>query len=196
MTKKIIFFTLIISVNFLQGNSQAMPDKTEWSQDILGLKSNLVYDITTTLNIGIEYRFLDYLSFDFSINYNPWTFSKNKKLKHILFQPELRYWINKPYNKHFVGGHILYSHYNVGNLPFGSLNNYRYQGDGYGLGISYGYQCPLFPGWNLEATIGVGYIYFDYARYDCETCGQELGNGHKNYFGPTKIGLSLIYILK
>ena len=57
MTKKIIFFTLIISVNFLQGNSQAMPDKTESSQDILGLKSNLVYDITTTLNIGIEYRF-------------------------------------------------------------------------------------------------------------------------------------------
>lgn len=36
MTKKIIFFTLIISVNFLQGNSQAMPEKTESSQHIFG----------------------------------------------------------------------------------------------------------------------------------------------------------------
>ena len=84
MTKKIILFTLIVSVNFLQGNSQTIPDKTEPSQGILGLKSNLVYDFTTTLNIGIEYRFLDYISFDFSINYNPWTFSKNRKFKHIL----------------------------------------------------------------------------------------------------------------
>lgn len=201
MAKRILLFTLFICGLSLQGSSQIVSEKAKQplvmeTIPLFGIKSNLLYDLTTTINIGIEYRLSAYLSLDIPFNYNSWTFSNNRKYKHILLQPELRYWIYKPYNKHFIGSHFLYSHYNVGNLPFGSLKDYRYQGDAYGLGISYGYQWILSPRWNVEATLGAGYIYFNYVRYDCEKCGREQGHGHKNYFGPTKAGISLIYILK
>ena len=48
----------------------------------------------------------------------------------------------------------------------------------------------------MEATVGVGYARVDYDRYNCQDCGTKLNSGHKNYFGPTKLGLSLIYIIK
>ncbi len=162
----------------------------------IGLKTNLLYDATTTFNLGAEFKLSDYLTLDASLNYNPWTFSENRKFKHILIQPELRYWIYEPFNGHFLGTHLLYSHYNAGNLPFGSLRDNRYQGNAFGLGFSYGYQWVLSSRWSLEATLGMGYAYLDYTRYDCQTCGEKTGEGHKNYFGPTKAGISLIYILK
>ena len=162
----------------------------------LAIKTNLLYDLTTNINLGGEVRLSDYLTLDASVNYNPWTFSDNRKFKHILVQPELRYWIHEPFNGHFLGANLAYSHYNVGNLPFGSFRDNRYQGNAYSVGVSYGYQWILSSRWNIEATLGVGYAYLDYDRYDCKTCGNKTGESHKNYFGPTKAGISLIYIIK
>lgn len=160
------------------------------------VKTNLAYDATGTFNLGAEFKLSDYLTLDASFNYNPWTFSENRKYKHLLIQPELRYWIHEPFNGHFLGSHLLYGRYNVGNLPFGSLQDTRYQGNAYGIGFSYGYQWLLSSRWSLEANLGMGYVYLDYTRYECQTCGRETGEAHKNYFGPTKAGISLIYILK
>ena len=167
----------------------------------IGVKTNILYIATTTLNVGAEFKLSDKYTFDFSINYNPWTFSNNKKIKHLLLQPELRYWICDPFDKHFFGFHLLYAHYNIGSikLPLGiypSLENSRYQGDLYGAGFSYGYQWYLSPRWSIEATFGFGYVYTDYDRYQCKTCGTFIESGNKHYFGPTKAGVSLIYFLK
>lgn len=65
-----------------------------------------------------------------------------------------------------------------------------------GIGISYGYTWILGKRWNLEANIGAGYIYTKYDKYECKTCGRFKGNQKKHYFGPTKAGISLIYIIK
>ena len=35
-----------------------------------------------------------------------------------------------------------------------------------------------------------------YDKYECKTCGRFKGNQKKHYFGPTKAGISLIYIIK
>ena len=166
-----------------------------------GVKSNLLYDAVTTFNLGAEFRLSPYLTLDVSGSYNPWTFSDNKKLKHVSVQPELRYWLYEPFNGHFLGAHLLYTYYNVGGvrLPLGifpELKDYRFQGNGYGAGFSYGYQWLLSNRWNLEATFGFGYLYLDHRRYECRTCGDKVGRESKHYFGPTKVGLSLIYVLK
>ena len=47
--------------------------------------------------------------------------------------------------------------------------------------------------WNLEASLSAGYILFDYTKYQCEHCGKEVAKEKKNYLGPTKATLSLIY---
>lgn len=97
------------------------------------LKTNLAYWATTTPNLGVEKRLSDHWSLDLSTGWNPFTFRKNKKLKHIAVQTEMRYWLDSPFLGHFFGANLLYSHYNAGgvHLPLGlfpKLKKHRFQG--------------------------------------------------------------------
>lgn len=167
----------------------------------VALKTNLLYDATSTFNLGVEFKLSSKYTLDLSANYNPWTFSDKKKLKHVLIQPEIRYWLCEPFYGHFFGLHGIYTHYNIANVKvpfnlFTNLEKYRYQGDGYGAGISYGYHWLLSSRWSIEASVGVGYIYFDRKKYLGHKCGKFIDKRGEHYFGPTKLGLSVIYILK
>lgn len=197
---KLLLLIIILSIIFTNMYSQNKDNTIIGSNRPLFpdwiIKTNVLYIATTTFNLGGEMRLSDYLTLDVSVNYNPWTFSDNRKFKHFLVQPELRYWIYEPFNGHFLGANLLYVHYNAGNLPLGSLKDSRYQGNAYSLGFSYGYQWILSRHWSLEATLGLGYMYLNYSKYECQTCGSKTGESHKNYFGPTKAGVSLIYVIK
>ncbi len=166
----------------------------------IALKSNLLYDATATINVGAEFGLGRRLTLDFPISYNPWTFADNAKWRHILVQPELRFWNCNAFGRGFWGLHAHYAFYNVGGLPnppFSEyMNTHRFQGWLAGLGISYGYQWILGKRWSLEATIGAGWAYMKYDIYPCEKCGDKIGSATKNYFGPTKAGITLIYIIK
>jgi outer membrane protein OmpA-like peptidoglycan-associated protein len=155
------------------------------------IKTNLLYDATTTLNLGAEFRLNRKFTFDLPFNYNPWTFSDNKKWKHWLVQPELRYWVRESFDGSFWGLHLLGAPFNTANI----IDDFRYQGWLAGAGISYGYRWKLSGRWAMEATIGAGYAYIDYNQYNCQDCGYKLKSDTKNYWGPTKVGLSLTYTL-
>ena len=45
----------------------------------------------------------------------------------------------------------------------------------------------------LEAELGVGYARLWYKESDCIPCMKSYERKHKNYFGPTKAALSLVY---
>jgi len=168
---------------------------------VFALKTNLLYDALTNINLGFEVRLGSSLTLDVPVNYNPWVFSDNMRINHILIQPELRYWIAEPFNGHYFGFHGHFAHYNTGKVtaPFGLWKEWqtnRYQGDLFGLGFSYGYQWILSKRWNIETTLGFGYFHAKYDRFDCPTCGDLTGTAlTNNYFGPTKAGISLIYII-
>jgi hypothetical protein len=168
------------------------------------VKTNLLYDMTATMNLGAEVRVSPQWTLDVSANWNPWTFSDNKKWKQLVVQPEARYWFCEAFNGHFVGAHLLGGIYNMGNwdtgftflgTDFGKLKDYRFEGWMLGVGVAYGYQWMLSKHWSVEAEIGIGYVYSQYDKYDCATCGEtyEQDKPH-NYFGPTKAALSLIYV--
>ena len=79
-----------------------------------GVKSNLLYDVTGTLNFGMEFS-LDYeWTLDVSANYNAWNFSPTRKMKHWLLQPELRWWGCEPFSGHFFGIHAHAGQFNLG----------------------------------------------------------------------------------
>lgn len=147
-------------------------------------------------NLGFEVALAKKLTLDVSGNYNPWKFSKDRQIKHWLVQPELRYWLCERFNGSFFGLHGHYADVNMSNLDIFGLGNYRYDGKIYGAGISYGYHWILKNRWSMEATIGAGYARLDYDKYACGKCGEKLGHNNKNYFGPTKVGLSIIYTIK
>lgn len=171
---------------------------------VVGVKSNLLYDATGTINLGAEVALSPKLSLDISGNLNPWTYNKrtNTKLKHILVQPELRYWLCETFAGHFFGVHAHWANYNAGalDLPFGltekNLKHYRYRGNLYGAGVSYGYQWLFKKRWAVEATVGVGYAYLNHHKFKCENCGTLLGKEKVHYVGPTKAAISLIYFIK
>ena len=112
-------------------------------------------------------------------------------------QPEVRYWLCEKFNGHFFGLHAHYAEYNVGGIGFNeTFRHNRYQGHLCGAGISYGYQWLIGKRWNLEATIGVGYARLWDRKYPIADCGEVLRTRSRNYFGPTKIGLSFIFFIK
>lgn len=179
-------------------NAQAQENgQKETGLPPVGIKTNLLYDATATMNLGVEFRTGKKTSLDISGNWNPFTFSENRKWKHYLIQPEFRLWTKETFYGHFFGLHAHYAFYNVSRLPHppfsGYMENHRFQGWLAGAGVSYGYRWNFSRNWGMEATIGVGYAYMDYSKYKCGTCGDKLGDETKNYFGPTKAGITLIY---
>ncbi|MCD8135102.1 MAG: DUF3575 domain-containing protein [Parabacteroides gordonii] len=172
------------------------------AQDI-AVKTNLLYDATTSMNLGLEFGLAEKWTLDVSGNYNPWEFSDNRQLKHAMLQPEARYWFCEKFNRHFVGFHLHGAIYNAGklNMPFDigedGIEQHRYKGWLAGAGVSYGYHWILGKRWSLEANIGIGYAYLGYDGYRiCEDCKEKTGHENKHYFGPTKAALSIIYIIK
>lgn len=168
------------------------------------VKTNLLYDMTATMNLGAEVRMSPQWTLDVSANWNPWTFSDNKKWKQLSFQPEARYWFCEAFNGHFLGAHLLGGIYNMSNwdtdftfwgTDFGKLKDHRYEGWMLGAGIVYGYQWILSKHWSIEAEIGIGYVYSRYDKYRCAGCGRKTEEGKSHHFvGPTKAAVNLIYV--
>ena len=165
----------------------------------VGIKTNLLGWGTASPNLGMEIGLGKKSTLDVYGSGNPFRFGDGKQWKHWFVQPEYRFWPCEPFHGHFYGLHLIGGEYNIGNvkLPFGLYSNTRetrYEGWGVGGGISYGYQWLLSRHWSLEGVIGVGYIYSRFEKYPCATCGKLLDSGSKNYFGPTKAAVNLIYL--
>lgn len=165
-------------------------DAQQWA-----VSTNGLYWLTATPNIGLEYSFHKKMSAAVSLSYNPFTFAKNRKWKHLLFQPEYRYWVNEAFKGHYFGAHFTYALFNFSGLPLSdSMRDYRYEGDAYGAGLTYGYQWSVGKRLNLGAEIGFGYLSFKYDKFYCQTCGERIEHYKSSYFGPTKAGVNLIYL--
>ncbi len=172
----------------------------------IGIKTNLLYGATTlTPNIGAEIALNEKMTIELAGGYNWWNRTAgnndNKKLVHWLAEIEARYWICNKFNGWFVGAHTLGSQFNISghNLPLlfekGS-QEYRYQGYAMGAGLSVGYQFILSRRWNIELSAGGGYALLNYDKYQCRTCGTIIEeNKSKNYWGPTKASVSIMFLL-
>lgn len=175
------------------------------------LKTNMIYDATTTPNIGAELSVGRKSTVNLVYGINDWTFHSSthgdRKAKHWLLMPEYRWWTCSTFNGHFFGIHAMGGQFNAANvsLPipgkfFGGDNltqgvkDYRYQGSYAGAGFTYGYQWTLSRHWNFEAEIGVGYNHVWYDKFACGDCGGKIGKGGTNYLGVTKLGLSFLYL--
>lgn len=104
-----LFFMLFLTKSFLVN-----------AQDI-AIKTNLLYGgVMQTPNVGVEWGISPKLTLDLWGAYNPFPLSKNghgasnRKMKHWLVQPELRYWLCESFNGHFFGVHTFYGEYNMG----------------------------------------------------------------------------------
>ncbi|MDR0962485.1 MAG: DUF3575 domain-containing protein [Mediterranea sp.] len=184
-----------------------LPPKEAVRLPMLALQTNLLYDIGAfTPNLGLELGISPRGTLLLSGSYNPWNMSgasnDNKKLNHWLASLEYRLWLCERFDGHFFGVHGFYGNYNIAGykipliLEKGS-ENYRYYGNVYGAGISYGYHLMLGKHFGMEFTLGVGVGFMKYDRYERNNCGQCKDTGIKRTFvAPTHTGISLIYLIK
>lgn len=191
-----IIFTAIAWITVLFGCSPAN------AQDV-ALKTNLINDIALSPNIGVEVGLAPKWTLDMTAEMNLWKVD-GRSWKHLYFQPEARYWFCQRFSGHFIGFHALGGIYNFGklNLPFNmlgsnlkELKDKRYQGWAVGAGVVYGYAWPLHKHWNIEAALGIGWLYTRFDSYPCQICGTKIDrNKSHNYFGPTKLSVAVEYI--
>lgn len=177
--RNLIIATLAISIFF------GMAVKAE---ERVAVKTNLLYDALLNANLGVELKVAPKWSIDLSANYNGWTLSHGRQWKHWLVQPEVRYWLKADNMRgHFLAGHIFGGQFNT------TLNHYRRQGWALGLGVGYGYSWRFADHWGLEAEIAVGYARYGYDKFPCAQCGRKIASRNKNYVGPTKAAVNLVY---
>ncbi|MDE6555919.1 MAG: DUF3575 domain-containing protein [Duncaniella sp.] len=167
----------------------------------VALKTNLISDALLSPNVGFEVGLAPKWTFNASGQFNLWAVNHHK-LMHWVVQPEIRYWFCRRFQGHFLGVHALGGEYNVGNIkglpdflgtPFSRLKDRRYEGWGVGAGIAYGYDWAISRHWNIEAEIGLGWIYTRFDTYPCANCGTRLAKDrHHNYYGPTKAAINLV----
>lgn len=170
----------------------------------VAIKTNILPDIAASPNLGIEVGLKPHWSLDLTGELCLWNVNDHR-WRHWLAQPEARYWLCDRFAGHFFGLHAIGGQYNFGNIhnnikflgsDFSGLTNYRYQGWVAGAGIAYGYDFVLNKHWNIEAEIGIGWMYTRFDQYKCENCGAKVNDHklHHNYFGPTKLAINLEYI--
>ena len=204
----IVFSALVVCNVAGQGSSGGQTDLGEVhglrGAPRLAVKTNMIYNLAATPNLGVELRLGRKITFDAPFHINPWYIDKDKnsKFMFLLAQPQVRFWTCEAFNGHFFGLHGHIARYNVGGLPTNTflpisdkMNKYRFDGHLYGGGLSYGFQWILGKRWGFEFEIGGGYARLEYDEYECVPCAVEYQTKRKNYWGVTRAGLSFMFFI-
>lgn len=164
----------------------------------VGVKTNLLVWATTTPNVAIEFALAKKWTFDLAVAYNPFQLQKGGVNHVTIVSPEVRYWFCQRFERHFVGLHALAGTFNIGDVTFltRTFETNRYDGWGVGGGLTYGYHLPMGKRWAWEFMVGAGYVYLKWDKYRCYDCDEYVGKKGKHYFGPTKAGVSLVFMIK
>jgi hypothetical protein len=154
-------------------------------------------DLMLAPNVGLEIVTGNHSSMGLSLLHSPKLLGFGLKMTAI--QPEYRYWFSyRPVNKWFVGFG------GIGALFEGTIKEKHYDGYGIGLGITYGYVWNITDRLNIEVHSGFGAFYynrkefFEGDNYDVDYTedGAQRANAKGYYLLPTRIGVSVSYILK
>ena len=179
-------------------------------EPMLNVHTNLLYDLGTALNLGVEY-YPHNSRWSVAANYTfPWWRNDKKHcyLQLIDGEVEVRRYFDKAASH---AGHYLaaYGHANYYDFSFDAERAWQGEGMGFGLGYGYVWRPWKDKRWKLEASIRVGYyqsLYDPYHAgdpyagkyyYDWEgAIGEFERRNHRfRWFGPTGVGLTLSYDL-
>ncbi len=160
------------------------------SLSFIAVKTNAVAWAAAVMNIAAEVRVGRRWSVELPVAWSPWHAGGKHAVKTFAIQPEARYWLATPGEGHFFGMHAHVGWFNV------KWKSDRYQDAGrplLGAGISYGYLL-LFGGrWAGEFTLGAGYANMKHDTYYNIDNGARIDTRTKNYWGITRLGLSVVY---
>lgn len=169
---------------------------------LFAVKTNLLFDAALMPNIEIEVPIGKRWSVNGEYIFPWWLFDDNKYSLQILTGGlEGRYWLGsreKRMNRDVLTGHFLGLYAGGGKYDLQWKEN-GYQGEFFiAAGISYGYAHKIDRHLRLEYNIGIGLLRTNYRHYHARDNYRTLlwqENGKYTWFGPTKMKISLVWLL-
>ncbi len=183
---------------------------------LLAVKTNLLYDAITALNVEVEVPIGQRWSVAGEWNFPWWTSCGNpsnnwqKGSKRNSFQLlqgniEGKYWFGDRSARPVMTGWYAGVYGGAGKYDL-ERKAKGYQGEFYVVGLSGGYAHTILKRWipngnlRLEYSLGLGYMQTDYDKYNehlgiddkWHTIRQE--SGKQSWFGPTKAKVSLVWM--
>lgn len=179
----------------------------DWALDTLpmrtlfAVKTNLLYDLVTAINIELEIPIGDRYSIAGEWIF-PWWLSdsRQRSLEILSGAIEGRYWLGDRSQWEQLTGWSLGVYIGAGYYDLEWDGN-GYQGEHLiSGGISAGYTYPIGTSLRLEGSIGIGFISTKYREYEATYCGEEWRlirerSGRANWFGPTRLRISLAWMI-
>lgn len=164
----------------------------------ISLKTNGLYDLLLIPSVGAEVWLGRMMSINANWSYAWW--SKNSRHNYWRYYGgdiALRRWFGrlakeKPLTGHHIG---LYAQIMTYDFEHGGKG---YMGDkfNYGCGMEYGFSLPLARRFNIDFTVGIGYLwgkYYEYTPIDGHYVWQT--TKRRQWFGPTKAEISLVWLI-
>ena len=163
----------------------------------LGIRTNFLYDALLVPNVGLEFHLGKGWALGCNYAHAWWTKQSENKFWRI-YGGELdlrKYWGGKsdwlPISGHHVGIYAQCYTYDFEAGKQGQISNLTY-----GAGIEYGYSMPICKSLNIDFGIGLGYLGGEYALYEPDKgCYVWQKTMQRHLFGPTKLEISLVWIL-
>ncbi|MCM1078713.1 MAG: DUF3575 domain-containing protein [Bacteroidales bacterium] len=160
-----------------------------WAQT-LAVSTDLLMDGLQTPSLGFELATGNSTSVSLNVmgNYKPW----GADMKMVAVQPELRYYLSRrTMARHFVGVCIPFGTYRI------TGSEKVYDGYGAGIGVTFGYVISLSRRWNIDLHAGVQNFFYQQKEYAKDEIPENINthNATGSYFLPTRIGVSIAYIL-
>lgn len=169
-----------------------------YRHQFIAAKTNLAALGLLVANLGVEFSFGHGFSLDIPFYYSPYDITSKFRVRILGTQPELRYWLRRDYpgDGHFFGVNGSVAGFNISFPGTGRFQDPEHAL--WGLGVSYGYALSFGAGrhWGLEFNIGAGYMNYHFDTFDNVDNGKLMRTGKKDYWGITRVGLSLTYKLR
>lgn len=155
----------------------------------LSVNTDLLMDALCAPSVGIEGTVGDRttLGGNIVVGYHPY----GKNAKFVAVQPELRYYFSgRPMHHWFVGLGGLAATYDI------TWSQKHYKGMAVAAGPTFGYVFLTSRRWNVDCHAGLGLLYYRRREHPTGSAMPDQINAHGWQLLPTRIGVSINYIIR
>lgn len=165
----------------------------------VALKTNLLYDVLSAVNFSVEFPIGDRFSIEVQDIFPWWNWGPHGNkyaMQYLSVGPEFRWWFSRTDDRKYLTGHWVGLYAHAGKYDLQRDKDICRQNKFFSTGLSYGYSMPICSWLNMEFTVSVGYARMKFQHYqpsdDYENLYKDKYNsGKMDYFGPTKLGVTL-----
>ena len=182
-----------------KGSANAVTPGKSRRHPLFAVKTNLLFDAALMPNIELEVPIGKRWSLNGEYMFPWWLINDDRYCLQILMGGlEVRYWPGRRSGRDVLTGHFLGLYAGGGKYDLQWDKN-GYQGEFFiAAGVSYGYAHSIARNLRLEYNIGIGMLRTDYRHYHSRDNHRTLlwqENGEYTWLGPTKLKISLVWLI-